>query len=82
MSDENRHDDEDHFSYELSKDVYEGMRPSTDEEVARHKAALAFWDEYRKRKDAERRKRAVEIATNAKQRKIREDQEKKRLLDD
>jgi hypothetical protein len=58
------------------------MRPSTDEDVARAKEALRFWEEHRARKDAERRKRAVEVATNAKQRKIREDQEKKRLLGD
>ena len=82
MSDESKHDDEDHFSYELSKDVFEGMRKSTDEEVARANAALDFWEEHRERKAQERRRKAVEIAINAKQRKTREDQEKKRLLDD
>ncbi len=82
MTDEINHDDEDHFSYELSKDVFEGMRKSTDEEVARANAALDFWEEHRKKKAHERRAKAVEIAINAKQRKIREEQENKRLLDD
>ena len=82
MSIESKHDDEDQFSYELSREVFEGLRPSTDEEVARAKESLRFWEDYRRSKDEKRRKKAVEIAIEAKQRKIREDQKKKRLLDD
>jgi len=82
MSKEQEHDEESEFYFDLAGNVYEGMRPSTDEEVRRSEEAIEFWEEWELAKKDRRRAKALEIAINAKQRKNREKQENKRLLDD
>ena len=80
MIDDGRHDEEDFFQMENADSVYSTVRKSTTDDVLKMKKAIAATRLQEEEKRIRKRKLAVELAIEAKRKKIQEQKEKKRFL--